>query len=80
MTRSVVEANHYFPKDSIKTQYFQPSETHSVCGWKGIASCYDVVVNAEANGDAAWYYPEAKTEAKYIENYVAFWKGVQIME
>src|SRR5688500_9681684 len=30
----VVEGNHYFPKDSINTEYFQPSETHTVCPWK----------------------------------------------
>ncbi|MFX4770424.1 DUF427 domain-containing protein, partial [Acinetobacter baumannii] len=25
-----------------------------------------------------WYYPAPKTEAKEIENHVAFWKGVEI--
>lgn len=76
----VVEGNHYFPKDSINTKYFQPTETHTVCGWKGTASYYDVVVDDETNGDAAWYYPDAKTDAKNIEGYVAFWKGVEISE
>lgn len=74
----VVEGNQYFPADSIKTEYFQPSETHTVCGWKGTVSYYDVVVDGEINGDAAWYYPEAKDAAKEIEGYVAFWKGVEI--
>jgi uncharacterized protein (DUF427 family) len=76
----VVEGNQYFPPDSIKTEYFQPSETHTVCGWKGTASYYDVVVNGEVNGDAAWYYPDAKPDAKEIEGYVAFWKGVEVTE
>jgi hypothetical protein len=31
----VVEGNHYFPADSINKEYFRPSETHTVCGWKG---------------------------------------------
>ena len=74
----VVEGNHYFPKDSIKTEYFQPAETHTVCSWKGTASYYDVVVNGDTNKDAAWYYPEAKPDAKNIEGYVAFWKGVTV--
>jgi uncharacterized protein (DUF427 family) len=74
----MVEGNHYFPADSINGDYFKPSETHTVCGWKGCASYYDVVVNGDINKDAAWYYPEAKAEAKNIENYVAFWKGVQV--
>lgn len=74
----VVEGNHYFPADSIKQEYFSPSETHSVCGWKGTASYYDVTVTSETNKDAAWYYPETKADAKNIEGYVAFWKGVVV--
>ncbi len=76
----VVEGNHYFPADAIKSDHFKPSETHTVCGWKGTASYYDVVVDGEVNKDAAWYYPEAKPDAKNIEGHVAFWKGVKIVE
>ena len=75
-----VEGNEYFPPDSIKTEFFQPSQTHTVCGWKGTASYYDIVVDGDINGDAAWYYPETKDAAKEIEGYVAFWKGVEVTE
>ena len=74
----IVEGNHYFPPADIKQEYFQTSETHTVCGWKGQASYYNVVVNEEVNKDAAWYYPEAKEKAKDIEGYVAFWRGVKV--
>lgn len=76
----VVEGNHYFPAGSIKKEFFVPSETHTVCGWKGTASYYDVIVGGEINKDAAWFYPFTKPEAKNIENYVAFWKGVKVTE
>lgn len=76
----VVEGNPYFPADSIKKEYFAPSETHTVCGWKGTASYYNVVVDGETNKDAAWYYPDTKSDAKNIEGYIAFWKGVQVTE
>lgn len=75
-----VEGNEYFPPESLNTEYFQPSETHTVCGWKGNASYYDIVVDGKINGDAAWYYPETKDAAKEIEGYVAFWKGVEVTE
>ncbi len=75
-----VEGNQYFPAESINKEYFQPSETHSVCGWKGTASYYDVVVDGSTNEDAAWYYPDTKPDAKNIEGYVAFWKGVKVSE
>ena len=35
-------------------------------------------VNGEDNPDAAWFYPIAKDDAKNIENYVAFWRGVEV--
>jgi uncharacterized protein (DUF427 family) len=75
----VIEGNHYFPEDSINKEYFQPSATHTVCGWKGTASYYDVVAGGATNKDAAWFYPTPKDEAKEIENYVAFWKGVEVV-
>lgn len=74
----VVEGNQYFPADSIDEEYFRASMTHTVCGWKGTASYYDVVVDGDTNKDAAWYYPETKPDAKNIEGYVAFWKGVKV--
>jgi len=74
----VVEGNHYFPPESVNREYLRPSRTHTVCGWKGTASYYDLVVDGETNTDAAWYYPETKPDAKDIEGYIAFWKGVQV--
>jgi len=74
----VVEGNQYFPKESVHREYLRPSATHSICGWKGKASYYDIEVNGERNTDAAWYYPEPKPDAERIKDYVAFWKGVRI--
>ncbi len=74
----IVEGNVYFPPDSVRSERLQPSETHTVCGWKGTASYYDVVVDAEVNRDAAWYYPDAKDAAKDVEGFVAFWHGVSV--
>jgi uncharacterized protein (DUF427 family) len=74
----VVEGNHYFPAVSINRAYFQPSDTHTTCPWKGEASYYDVVVDGQVNSDAAWYYPEPKEAAANIKDHVAFWKGVKV--
>ena len=77
-TCEVVEGNQYFPPDSINRAYFQPSDTHTVCPWKGTASYYDVVVDGHINKDAAWYYPNPKEAARQIKDHVAFWHGVQV--
>jgi uncharacterized protein (DUF427 family) len=74
----VIENNHYFPAESIKSEFFKDSDTHTTCPWKGEASYKTLVVNNESNQDAAWYYPNPKERAKEIAGYFAFWKGVKI--
>ncbi len=74
----IVEGNHYFPPDSVKQEFLQPSDTHTTCGWKGIASYYNVTAGGQVNKDAAWYYPAPKQAAQNIAGYVAFWKGVKV--
>ena len=74
----MVEGNVYFPVDAVRHEYLQPSDTHTVCPWKGTASYYHVAVNGQVNRDAAWYYPQPKDAAKQIAGRVAFWKGVSV--
>ncbi len=74
----LVEGNVYFPRSTVNMDLLKASDTHTVCGWKGTASYYDVVVDGQINKDAAWSYPETKPEAKPIEGRIAFWKGVTV--
>lgn len=76
----LVEGNVYFPPSAVKKDLLTDSQTHTVCGWKGTASYYNVVVDGKTNADAAWYYPETKDAAKHVKGFVAFWKGVKVEE
>ena len=76
----VIENNHYFPAESINKAYFKDSSKHTTCPWKGEASYYSIEVDGKTNPDAAWFYPEPKDAAKEIKNYVAFWKGVEVVK
>ena len=76
----IVEGNHYFPANTIKKEFFEESQSTSVCPWKGDASYYTVIVNGIKNNDAAWYYPSPKDAAKEIKDHVAFWRGVEIVK
>ena len=76
----IVEGNHYFPPEAIRHEFFQPSSTNTVCHWKGTASYYDIEVNGQRNGDAAWFYPEPSKAAQDIKDHVAFWRGVEVGE
>ncbi|MCH7548910.1 MAG: DUF427 domain-containing protein [Candidatus Krumholzibacteriota bacterium] len=74
----VVEGNHYFPPKSVKNEFLKPSETTSVCPWKGVASYHHIAVEGDLLSDAAWYYPAPTEAAAKIKDYVAFWKGVEV--
>jgi len=74
----LVEGNVYFPPGKVDRAFLKDSDTHTVCGWKGTASYYDVVVQGQVNKDAAWFYPETKDAAKHVKGYIAFWKGVTV--
>lgn len=74
----IIEGNHYFPQDSIDANFFKPSDTHTVCHWKGTASYFSINVDEKVNQDAAWFYPDPSDLAKGIKDYVAFWKGVEV--
>jgi uncharacterized protein (DUF427 family) len=74
----VVEGNHYFPLEAVDQALLRPSETHTTCPWKGVASYLSLVVDGNVNRDAAWFYPEPKQAAASIRGRIAFWKGVEI--
>ena len=76
----VVEGNHYFPPASLNMHFFNQSEKNTICSWKGTASYFNLEVNGQSNADAAWYYPEPKSAANNIAGFIAFWKGVQVIE
>jgi len=74
----VVEGNHYFPPESVHTEFLAGNDRHTVCSWKGTASYYDVVVSGETNAAAAWYYPDPSEAARNIKGRIAFWRGVKV--
>lgn len=74
----VVEGNHYFPAASVQPAYLRPSDTTTVCPWKGTANYYTLEVDGRRNPDAAWYYAQPKDAAQAIRGRIAFWKGVQV--
>jgi uncharacterized protein (DUF427 family) len=74
-----VEGNAYFPETALEGDCFRPSSHRTVCGWKGEAHYYDVVVDGQVNANAAWFYPDPKPAAAEIQGRVAFWKGVKVV-
>ena len=38
------------------------------------------MIDGQENPDAAWYYPDPKPSARNLKRFVAFWRGVDIVE
>ncbi len=74
----VVEGNRYFPADSLRMKYVEPTRMHTLCPWKGLASYYSITVDGVTNRNAAWYYPHPTFLARRIKGRVAFWQGIQV--
>ena len=74
----IAERNHYFPPEAVDPAVLRPSETTTVCGWKGTAHDHSLHVDGADNPDAAWYYPDPKSEAENIRGRIAFWKGEEV--
>jgi uncharacterized protein (DUF427 family) len=72
----VVDNNHYFPRSSIKAEYFQATDKQTSCPWKGTANYYSLNIDGKVNENAAWCYADPKSGAIAIKDHIAFWKGV----
>ena len=74
----IVEGNTYFPRTSVRDDVLVPSETHTVCPWKGKASYYSLSAAGQTAQDAAWYYPDPKPDASAVRDRVAFRRDVRV--
>jgi uncharacterized protein (DUF427 family) len=61
----------YLPREDVVAE-LEPSETTTICPYKGRASYYSVRLNGEPAEDLVWYYPEPLLEASAIANLVCF--------
>jgi uncharacterized protein (DUF427 family) len=80
-----IEGNWNFPPDSIKFDVLKKSDTPYTCAWKGECQYYDISIAGELNPDAAFCYPTPKPSAirtvgKDFGGYLAFWRGVEVVE
>ena len=74
----VVEGRHYFPRESLREDVLAPSDTHTICPWKGRASYYTLSADGHTTPDAVWFYPEPKPDAEVVRDRVSFWKDVRV--
>ena len=50
----------------------EPSDTHTVCPYKGTASYWSVLADSGKLIDVVWSYPEAEDDAIRARGYLSF--------
>lgn len=68
-------ARYYFPPEDVNTDLLAPTDTHTRCPYKGLASYSSIEANGERFEDAVWSYPEPLSEAARIGSHLCFDDG-----
>lgn len=62
---------YYLPPEDVRTDLLTPSETHTVCPFKGTASYWSLPGGPE---DIAWAYPEPRPGVARIKDHFCFYE------
>ena len=74
----MVDGNPYFPRAAMVEDFFRDSVHSTVCGWKGTARYWDVVVGDQVISNAVWAYDTPKPDAESIRERFAFYRGKRV--
>ena len=62
----------YLPPEDVRQELLEPSETVTMCPYKGTARYWSARAGGELHRDVAWSYPEPVPECPRIAGLVAF--------
>jgi len=62
----------YFPAEDVRQDLLRPTQTHTVCPYKGTASYWTVQADGKELTDAVWSYPVAGGDSAKISGYLSF--------
>ena len=64
----------YLPREDVRMDLLAPSEHHTVCAYKGVAS----YLGAEGAPEVAWFYPDPLHDALPVKDLVCFWRPAAV--
>jgi len=59
----------YLPREDVRLDLLEPSDQHTVCAYKGVAS----YLSAEGAANVAWFYPDPLHDALPVKDLICFW-------
>jgi len=63
----------YLPPGDVRSDLLEPSDTTTVCPYKGVASYESLRLGDRVLQDAAWSYPEPLGDVLAVAGYRCFW-------
>jgi uncharacterized protein (DUF427 family) len=73
LLETTLRTRHYLPPTTVKWEYLTPSDTATLCPYKGRAEYYHVSVNGRQYKDIVWYYRYPTSESAPIAGYLCFY-------
>ena len=62
----------YIPREDVRTELLEPSDTRAACPYKGYASYWSLKLNGSTLEDVAWSYPEPFEAVVKATDHVCF--------
>jgi uncharacterized protein (DUF427 family) len=62
----------YLPREDVRTDLLEPSETTTRCPYKGVAAYWSVRLEGRLEQDIAWAYPEPAHDAEAVRGLLCF--------
>ncbi len=64
---------HYIPRDDVRMDVLQRSDTVTVCAYKGQATYWSAIVGDEVIPDVAWTYTDPLHDAEPVRDLICFY-------
>lgn len=74
LVETALPVRWYLPRDDVRMDLLAPSDTRTVCAYKGVAS----YLSAADAPDVAWFYPSPLHDALAVRDMVCFWRAATV--
>lgn len=70
---TMLPARYYLPRTSVDWELLRPSETTSLCPYKGEAKYYNAVIGDKTYEDIVWWYATTPLDTSLMQNMMCFY-------